>query len=498
MIRFLLIWACVMSLSANANQFDQQVSVGDPAIKGEASYDADTQQYRIKGAGTNMWFKQDQMHYLYKQLQGDFILRAHVEFVGKGVEPHRKIGWTVRKSLDTSSAQVTAVVHGDGLTSLQFRKQDGLDTEQIESSDKMPDVIQLERRSNQYIMSTAQFGQPFTQVQAADLDMGENPYIGLFVCSHNPEVVEQAVFSNVRIITPAPTDFKPYQDYIGSNLELMDVESGHRKIIHRAPNSLQAPNWTHDGKTLIYNAEGKLYNYDLASGKISELNTGFANENNNDHVLSWDGKQIAISHHNPDDERRSTAYILPLTGSDNPIQVNKTGAGHTFLHGWSPDDKNLIFTGNRDNKWNIVKINIASGQETMLTDNEYLDDGSEYAPDGKYIYFNSTRTGTMQIWRMKADGSEQTQLTFDEYNDWFPHISPDGKQMIMLSYLPDVAAEDHPFYKQVYLRIMPTDLSHKPKVIAYLYGGQGTINVPSWSPDGKTISFISNSAIEQK
>ncbi|WP_416307812.1 TolB family protein [Neptunicella sp. SCSIO 80796] len=496
MKRLLLLWACLMSINVTANQFDQQLSVGNPVITGSASYDPQSQQYRIKGAGANMWFKQDQMHYLYKQLRGDFILRTQVAFIGEGVDPHRKIGWTVRNNLDTSSAQVTGVVHGDGLTSLQFRRQQGQDTEQIVSEITQADILQLERRGNTYIFSAAPYGEPLQSVQVKNVELGDNPYIGLFVCSHNPQVVEQAVFSNVRIITPAAPDFKPYQDYIGSNLELMDVQSGRRKIIHSAPNSLQAPNWTHDGSTLIYNAEGKLYNYDLASGNISELNTGFATDNNNDHVLSWDGKQIAISHHNPDDERRSTAYILPLGGSDNPVQINKTGAGHTFLHGWSPDDKNLIFTGQRDNKWNIVKINIATGQETLLTDNNYLDDGSEYAPDGEHIYFNSTRTGSMKIWRMKADGSEPTQLTFDEYNDWFPHISPDGKQMIMLSYLPDVAADDHPFYRQVYLRMMPTDLSRTPKVIAYIYGGQGTINVPSWSPDGKTVSFISNSMIE--
>jgi len=120
-----------------------------------------------------------------------------------------------------------------------------------------------------------------------------------------------------------------------------------------------------------------------------------------------------------------------------------------------------------------------------------LDDGSEYSPDGKYIYFNSVRTGTMQIWRMKADGSEQEQVTFDEYNDWFPHFSPDGKWIVYLAFPKEIDPTSHPFYKRVYLRIMPAT-GGVPKTIAYIYGGQGTINVPSWSPDSKKVSFISN------
>ena len=140
-------------------------------------------------------------------------------------------------------------------------------------------------------------------------------------------------------------------------------------------------------------------------------------------------------------------------------------------------------------------IRVDGGEEVQLTDTPGLDDGSEYTPDGKYIYFNSERTGTMQIWRMRPDGSNQEQLTFDEYQDWFPHISPDGKTVVFLSYLPDVPSGDHPFYKHVYLRKMPLD-GGAPEVIAYLYGGQGTINVPSWSPDSRYISFVSNTQME--
>jgi Tol biopolymer transport system component len=287
---------------------------------------------------------------------------------------------------------------------------------------------------------------------------------------------------------PAREDFVPYKDYIGSNLEILDIESGNRKVIYRSPESIQAPNWTPDGKALIYNSGGRLYRFDLATNTPVAIDTGFASSNNNDHVLSFGGARIGISHHSKEDQNKSIIYTVALLGG-TPKRV--TSKGPSYLHGWSPDNKFLIYTGERNGEFDIYKISVEGGEETRLTTAKGLDDGSEYSPDGKYIYFNSARTGSMQIWRMKPDGSDQQQVTRDEYNNWFPHISPDGKWVAFLSFSKTVAPDDHPFYKQVYLRLRAVD-GGEPKVIAYVYGGQGTINVPSWSPDSKKVAFVSN------
>ncbi|EDY83538.1 hypothetical protein VDG1235_3165 [Verrucomicrobiia bacterium DG1235] len=469
--------------------FAHHHDVGNPDLSGSASFDSENQVYTLSGSGINMWATSDQFQFAYNQMEGDFIIRATVEFVGEGVDPHRKIGIMARNSLDTDSAYADACVHGDTLSSLQYRTEKGGETDQVVLDSYHPTEIELQREGDLFTFSAARFGETYKSV-SKEIDLNDELYVGLFICSHNAEVMETARFSNVRVVIPAATDFQPYRDYIGSRLEIMDVHSGHRKVLHNAPNSIQAPNWTIDGKTLIYNSEGKLYNYDLASGSISELNTGFADQNNNDHVLSFDGSQMAISHH-LGDARTSTLYTLPVSGSDNPRQITDPANGHSFLHGWTPDAKKLIFTGQRNDQWNIWTIDIETKKEVALTNNNTLDDGPEYTPDGKYVYFNSVRTGTMQIWRMKADGSEQEQVTFDAYNDWFPHFSPDGKWMVYISFPVDIDPNDHPFYKKVYLRLMPAS-GGVPKTIAYLYGGQGTINVPSWSPDSSKIAFVSN------
>ncbi len=468
--------------------FTDQTDVGDPTITGSAAYDAAHQSFHIEGGGANIWGERDEFQYVYRKMRGDFILRTHASFEGEGVDPHRKIGWMIRHSLEAHSPCALATVHGDGLVSLQYRSG----PQQPMAERSLPvggaDIIQLERQGNTYIMSVARMGERYFSEQVTGLVLGDEVYVGLFVCSHNPDVKEAATFHNVRVIVPPKPGYIPYQDYIGSLVEVMDLSSGHRKIVHTAPNSLQAPNWNVDEHVFTYNSEGLLYDFDLRTQQVTPINTGAVNHNNNDHVHSFDGRLMGISSSTPEDGH-SIIFTMPRTGG-TPMRV--TAKGPSYLHGWSPDGQDLVYTAGRDGEWDIYKIPATGGPEVRLTTSAALDDGPEYTPDGKYIYFNSDRTGTMQIWRMRPDGSNQEQVTFDELHDWFPHISPDGRQILFISFPRSVPSNDHPFYKHVYIRLMPVE-GGEPTIVAYLYGGQGSMNVPNWSPDGTRIAFVSNS-----
>ncbi|HEY8562402.1 MAG TPA: DUF5050 domain-containing protein [Pyrinomonadaceae bacterium] len=473
--------------------FEASGDLGEAKKAGSVVYDASNGRYLLKSPGAGAADKRDHFRFLWKRMSGDFILTARAKFNEKIVNPLQKSGLMVRSDLGSDAAQAIAFVDGSGVPAVQARRAKAAVAEEIKPALAFADVLQLQRKGDKLIVSTARFGEPFVTVQITDLALGENVYAGLFVGPNNADSSAESVFTDVRLTFPAKDNFVPYREYIGSNLEILDVGSGARKVVYTVPDSLQAPNWTPDGNALIYNRNGRLYRFDLKSNAPTEIDAGFAVNNNNDHVLSFDGKFLGISHHSRDDNDQSVIYVLPTTGGA-PQRI--TAEAPSYLHGWSPDGKWLIYTGGRNDNYDIYKISTNGGEEIRLTDSKALDDGSEFSPDGKYIYFNSTRSGLMQIWRMKPDGSEQTQITNDEFNNWFPHVSPDGKWLVMISYLKgDVAPEDHPFYKHVYLRVMPAG-GGKPKVAAYVYGGQGTINVPSWSPDSRRVAFVSNSEIK--
>lgn len=344
--------------------------------------------------------------------------------------------------------------------------------------------MQIEKRGDYVWMSVARTGEPLQSAGGSFRIRLTAPfYVGLGVCAHDNNAIEKAVFSNIELKQrPLPIT--------ESTLETIAVASKDRKVVYTKREHFEAPNWSRDGKYFLFNQGGRMYKLDVGGGVPQVIDTGFAIRCNNDHGISPDGTQMVISDQSQE-QRRSLIYVLPITGG-TPRRV--TQLAPSYWHGWSPDGKTLVYCAERNGNFDVYGIPVEGGEEKRLTTADGLDDGPEYSHDGQYIYFNSVRSGLMQIWRMKPDGSEQRQITNDGYNNWFAHPSPDGKWLAFLTFEREV--EGHPANKDVMLRLMPVG-GGEIQVLARLFGGQGTINVPSWSPDSRQLAFVSYRLIEQ-
>lgn len=461
--------------------FESHGDIGTVLHHGSATFDPAKGTYTISASGENMWFKTDAFHFVWKKVSGDLDLSADISFVGKGTNPHRKACLIVRQTLDAGSAYADAALHGVGLTALQYRDAVGENTHDIHSNVNAPRRVSLEKRGDYLTMSVSgDDGKMHPAGGSVRVKLKGTYYVGLGMCSHEKDIVETAVFSNVELKQPAASE-KPI---LYSTLETVAVASTDRQVISVVKEHIEAPNWTPDGKYLVYNSGGRIYRIPAEGGTPELIDTGSAIRCNNDHGISPDGSQLVVSDQSQD-PHQSVIYTLPL-GGGTPKRI--TEKYPSYWHGWSPDGKMLAFCGQRDGKFGIFTIPAAGGEETRLTTADGLDDGPDYSPDGKYIYFNSDRTGLMQIWRMAPDGSGQEQVTHDDANNWFAHISPNGRSMVFLTFGKDV--KGHPPNKDVKLRLMSL-ADGKVSVLAKLFGGQGTMNVPSWSPDSAHVAFVS-------
>jgi TolB protein len=479
-------WA--QGASVKLGIFEDHSDVGRVLHAGSVDYDASKQTYTISGSGENMWFASDAFQFAWKKISGDVTLTADISFLTATGNEHKKAALMLRQSLDADSVYADVALHASGLTSLQFRDEKGAITREIQSNISAPKRLRIAKRGDYVYMSLAvDGGEPQPEGGWLRIPLQGPFYVGFGVCSHDKDVVEKAVFSNVELTQPVLATVGKITLY--STLETVAIASADRRVAYIAPGRFEAPNWMHDGSAFLFNRDGHIERLAVGSDKPVTVDTGFANRCNNDHGVSPDASQIAISD-NSQGDHNSRVYLVPIAGG-TPRRI--TEKSPSYWHGWSPDGQTLAFVGQRNGDFDIYAIPAAGGEETRLTTAKGLDDGPEYSPDGKYIYFNSERTGHMQIWRMKPDGSEQEQVFSDDLNNWFPHISPDGQWMVFLTYGADVTG--HPENKDVMLRLMSlSDGNVKDKkitVLAKLFGGQGTINVPSWSPDSKQVAFVS-------
>jgi TolB protein len=469
---------------ASIGIFENHSDVGTVLHPGSANYDASKQSYSVAGSGENIWLTSDAFQFVWKKVSADIALAADISFPQPGGNPHRKAVLMLRQSLEPDSPYADIALHGNGLTSLQYRDEKGATTHEVQANVSAPRRLRIVKRGEYvYMFVSGNNGELVFSGASTRVRLQGSFYVGIGVCSHERDTVEKAVFSNVDLSTPTG------EPALYSTLETVEIESTGQHVVYSSPGRFEAPNWTRDGQ-FLFNRNGRIERMPVAGGTPTVIDTGFANRCNNDHGFSPDGAELAISDQSQGDHE-SLVYIVPIAGGA-PRRI--TANSPSYWHGWSPDGKTLAFVGERNGEFDIYSIPAAGGNETRLTTAPGLDDGPEYSPDGKYIYFNSVRTGLMQIWRMRPDGSEQERITFDDYNNWFPHISPDGRWMVFLTYEKEVSG--HPEDKNVMLRLMSL-ADHKVQVLAKLFGGQGTINVPSWSPDGTQLAFVSYSYVPE-
>ena len=474
--------------------FESSTDIGETPQKGMAEFDKNTGQYRVTGGGANIWGNVDAFHYVWKKASGNIALTADVHFVGQGAVAHRKAALMIRQSLDPASAYADVALHGDGLTSLQYRPTQGALTEEVRSELNAPARIRIERRGNQFTLYAGKPGEELKPSGPITVALQDPVYIGLAVSSHDANVLETAVFSNVKV-EPLAAQANARPRY-RSKITIYDLRDKSQRTVYQADEVFEAPNWSRDGKFLLVNSGGRLYRLpvDGANSKPEPIGLDQSLRCNNDHDFSHDGKQIALSASSPS-SRQSQVYVASADGSNVRLVVS---AAPSYFHGWSPDGKFLAFVGQRNGHFNLFRVPAAGGDEQRLTSKPAYDDGPDYSPDGKWIYFNSDRGGGWDIWRMPRDGAgpddaKAQQVTSDDLEDWFPHPSPDGKWMLVFSF-PKGTATHNDRLDGVQLRLFSLPgrnaKTGNPQVLTTFFGGQGTINVNSWSPDSRRFAFV--------
>lgn len=475
-----------------AGDFESSGDIGVTPKAGAVEYRAG--EYRVTGGGANIWAAEDAFYFVWKRVSGDVTLTADVRFLGAGAVAHRKAVLMIRQELTPGSAYADVALHGDGLTSLQFRPAAGAQTQEIRSTVNGPTHLRIERRGTRFTIYANKSGEEPAPSGAQIVEFTGPVYVGLGVCSHDANALETAVFSNVRLEQTQRATERRYR----SKITVYDFATRSTNVVYQADQVIEAPNWSRDGKFLLVNTGGNLYRLPMNGGgepKLEKIDLGDGGYRcNNDHDFSRDGKWLAFSASSAA-SRQSQVYLAHADGS---AVKRMTEAAPSYFHGWSPDGKWLAIVGQRDGKFELYRVAAAGGPEQRLTSKGGYDDGPEYTPDGKWIYFNSNRSGGWDIWRMPPDGAgdgdaKAERVTGDELEDWFPHFSPDGKWVVFLSFPKGTAGHNDKMDGVQLRRMRAPGKTLKPSNIEMLttfFGGQGTINVNSWSPDSKKFAYV--------
>ena len=492
---FLLLALCSYSRSATAQlsprslgAFEGQSDVGSVVPPGKATYAPAAGTYSITAAGWDLWSSNDGFHFVWKKLSGDLSLTADIDFPEKTGDHHpfRKAVLMVRQTLSADSAYVDVAQHGSGMTALQYRRENSANTQSTGVNIDAPQRVRLEKRGDTFTMFLSNHGEPLHQVGASIKLHFDGPfYVGIGLSGHNTKVPEKATFRSVELKELTPPS-EPAKLVLYSTLHTIEIAEDHSidTILFSGQGHSMAPNWSRDGKSLAFTRDGHINTIPVAGGTPTPLDVGNLINCSGSHGFSPDGSLFALTcaaTDNPDHR----VYIIPAAGGQPRLVAQNT----SWFHSWSPDGKTIVYArGGPHGSGNFYAISVDGGPETALTTGDGLSDDPDYSPDQKYIYFNSDRWGGMQIGRMKPDGSQPEQVTFDNLRNWTPHPSPDGKSIVFLSYDPSVTT--HAANKDIVLRILSTS-DNKIRTLVHLVGGDGSMNVANWSPDSKSLAYVS-------
>lgn len=485
--------AAAQATSNSLGIFEDQSDVGSVTPPGTATFAAATGVYTIRSAGGDLWANVDEFHFVWKKVSGDVSLTADVKVADGSAtsQPHRKALLMFRQTLDSDALSAEAAIHGSGETALQYRRARGNIMQTILFNIGSPQRMRLEKRGDTITLFLSMYGEPLHQAGTSmKLHLDGTFYAGLGMCAREQGKVEQATFAHVELrpLNP-PAATADAELYSTLHTIGIDPKVPIDLVIQTGKGQMEAPNWSRDGKTLIFDRAGKLWSVPAGEGngrfgEARPIDIGNATDCTGSHGLSPDGKWLAMTCTTPNQPGRRV-YIVPAAGGTPRLITTNPDS---YFHSWSPDGKTILFTRPSHGTLTIYSIAADGGQETALTSGTGVSDDPDYSSDGQWIYFNSDRAGGMQIWRMRPDGSQPEQVTFDARPNWTPHPSPDGKSILILSYDKDVTG--HPANKDVTLRILNVS-GGEIRDLVQIVGGAGSDNVPNWAPDGAHFAFVS-------
>ena len=462
-------------------RFEGETDIGAVSPPGSAHFDAASGSYTLTSAGANTWYHHDDFHFLWRKASGDVALTAQISFPPHAYahepNPHRKGILMFRQTLDSGGVYADVAVHGSGLTALQYRRERGANSQDIELNIDAPKALRLEKRGDTFTLYLSMQGEPLHQVGASiSLHLTEPFYVGLAAVSHDVATTDRVQFAQVSVEPLAPLTRDATVLY--STLLTGQTEDQYRRsiVIRSVATFMQSANWAPDGHSIYVHEAGRIqkipYLTPEAGGPPQPIDTAGLVECSGNFGLSPDGHSLAVSCARTPGGLHQV-FVLPAGGGGTPRQVTQ-GNIPSYFHAWSPDSRTIAFTRGKADRADIFSIPAAGGAEHQLT-HDTLNDGPDYTPDGKYIYFDSARSGTLQIWRMRPDGTGAEQITDDAQQNHSPHVSPDGKSVAFLSQSVRVIDALAP----TRLRIMSLD-DGLIRTIADFPGDRGSFSMYGW------------------